>query len=81
MFWLDPLSELVTVTVPDVPPPLIPVPAVTPVISPWQLLNGNSDKVALATQLPPLLNKIVSVKLKVDDSVYGESKIRLLEVA
>ncbi len=30
----EPLSELVTVTVPDVPPPLIPVPAVTPVISP-----------------------------------------------
>jgi hypothetical protein len=26
--------ELVTVTVPEVPPPLIPVPAVTPVISP-----------------------------------------------
>ena len=34
MFCDEPLSLFVTVTVPEVPPPLIPDPAVTPVISP-----------------------------------------------
>ena len=34
MFCDEPLSEFVTVTVPLVPPPLMPVPGVMPVMSP-----------------------------------------------
>ena len=42
IFCEDPLSLFVTVTVPDVPPPLIPVPAVTPVMSPTLVVYPES---------------------------------------
>ena len=58
MFCEDPLSELVIVTDPEVPPPLIPVPALTAVISPC----GTANEV---DSVPP--SCCVKVKVTVDE--------------
>ena len=55
IFWLEPLSEFVIVTDPEVPPPLKPVPALTAVISPWLFVKGKRLIDALVTLLVALL--------------------------